>query len=533
MNPRRVVVALLAIVLAATVLTVAPAARGADPRAGGTLVLYDTTGQWGWLGEMYAQMSMNLASRFGPRTAKPVSSYRPGEMAGYAAVIYVGSTFDEPLPDAFLDDVLGQAAPVYWAGSNIWELQARAGERQGSGAFAREFGWEYGGIDDLAYATVTYKGRPLGRDAGNAGLVRIVVTDPAKASVLATATATTGSTTPWAVRSAGLTYVAEVPYSYVRENDRYLAWADLLFDVLAPQTPERHRAMVRLEDGSPASDPTRLRQLADVLYKRKIPFSIGVIPVWTDPNGGGDGIPVTLTLADRPEVVAALKYMQRRGGTIIAHGFTHQFSDVANPFNGRSGTDYEFYRVTMDADGNTVYVGPVPGDSRTWAGTRMDASVRALAKAGLGRVRVWEFPHYVASVASYQAATPRFAARYERDLLFSGFLSGGPVNTDRYQEQFFPYEVVDVYGSRVIPENLDHPELGADGTENIVPVAEVIDRARANLVVRDGFASAFFHSFYPPKKLAELVDGLRRLGYTFVSPAQVLRDWPTASRATR
>jgi uncharacterized protein YdaL len=362
--------------------------------------------------------------------------------------------------------------------------------------------------------------------------VRIVITDPAAVTVLATARASTGATTPWAVRSAGLTYVAEVPYSYVNENDRYLAWADLLFDVLAPQTPERHRAMIRLEDASPASDPTRLRQLADVLYKRRVPFSVGVIPVWTDPNGGGEGVPVTLTLADRPEVVAALKYMQRRGGTVIAHGYTHQYSDIPNPFNGRSGTDYEFYRVTMDADGNTVYVGPVAQDSRAWAGKRMDASIRALTKAGLGRPRVWEFPHYVASPASYQAAASRFAARYERALLFSGSLGGGPVDTDRYQEQFFPYEVVDGYGTRVIPENLDHPELGADGTENIVPISEVLDRARANLVVRDGFASAFFHSFYPPKKLAELIDGMKRLGYTFVSPAQVLRDWPASSRSS-
>jgi uncharacterized protein YdaL len=532
MRPRRALGLLIAAVLTVTTVAVVPAARAVEPRAAtGTLVLYDTTGQWGWLGEIYAQMSMNLASRFGSRTAKPVSDYRAGEMREYAAVVYVGSTFDEPLPDAFLDDVLDEAAPVFWAGSNVWELQARAGERQGSGAFARQYGWEYGGLDTAAYAEVVYKGRTVDRDVTNAsGLVRIVVTDPALATVLATARTSTGLSTPWAVRSSGLTYVAEVPYSYLHENDRYLVWADLFFDLLAPQTAERHRALIRLEDVSPASDPVRLRQLADVLHKRKIPFSVGVIPVWTDPNGGGEGVPVTLTFADRPEVVSALKYMQRRGGTVIAHGYTHQYSDVPNPFNGRSGTDYEFYRVTMDANGNTVYVGPVPGDSRSWAGKRMDASVRALAKAGLGRVRIWEFPHYVASPASYQAAASRFAARYERALLFSGSLAGGRVNTDRYQEQFFPYEVVDGYGTRVIPENLDHPELGADGTENIVPVSVVLDRADANLVVRDGFASAFFHSFYPPKKLAELVDGLRRLGYTFVSPGQVLRDWPAALR---
>jgi hypothetical protein len=70
-----------------------------------TLVLYDTTGQWGWLGELYAIMPANLASHFGSWTAMPVASYKTGHLKQYTAAIYVGSTYDEPLPTAFLDDV--------------------------------------------------------------------------------------------------------------------------------------------------------------------------------------------------------------------------------------------------------------------------------------------------------------------------------------------------------------------------------------------------------------------------------------------
>ena len=36
-----------------------------------TLVLYDTSGEWGYLGELYAIQVANLASHFGPWTAKP------------------------------------------------------------------------------------------------------------------------------------------------------------------------------------------------------------------------------------------------------------------------------------------------------------------------------------------------------------------------------------------------------------------------------------------------------------------------------
>ena len=68
---------------------------------GGALVLYDTTGPYGWLGELYATATVNLASHFGSWTAKPVASYAAGDMSAYTATIYIGSTYDEPLPRAW------------------------------------------------------------------------------------------------------------------------------------------------------------------------------------------------------------------------------------------------------------------------------------------------------------------------------------------------------------------------------------------------------------------------------------------------
>ena len=80
--------------------------------------------------------------------------------------------------------------------------------------------------------------------------------DPARARVLGEAVRGDGTTFPWAVRSRNLTYVGEIPFPYTSETDRVLVFADLLFDLLAPGTPERHRALVRLEDIDPTSDPS-------------------------------------------------------------------------------------------------------------------------------------------------------------------------------------------------------------------------------------------------------------------------------------
>src|SRR5438309_3199381 len=92
----------------------------ATPQA---LVLYDTSGQWGNLGELYATEIANLVGHFGGYTAEPVAKYTAGQLAKYTATIYVGSTYDEALPTAFLDDVLAnQSTPVIWMYDNIWPL---------------------------------------------------------------------------------------------------------------------------------------------------------------------------------------------------------------------------------------------------------------------------------------------------------------------------------------------------------------------------------------------------------------------------
>ena len=87
-----------------------PQERGQDKRApaatklefvgapAGTLVVYDSTGPYGWLGELYAIAALNVASHFGAVTSKPVAQYVAGDMAPYKAVIYVGSTYNETLP---------------------------------------------------------------------------------------------------------------------------------------------------------------------------------------------------------------------------------------------------------------------------------------------------------------------------------------------------------------------------------------------------------------------------------------------------
>jgi uncharacterized protein YdaL len=482
-----------------------------------TLVLYDRTGKWGWLGELYATMTGNLVSHFGEWRAKPVAEYERGDAKAADAVVYVGSTFNEPLPTAFLDDVLRADRPVLWVNANIWQLERRAPD------FAARYGFETHRYERGRIPRVTYKGTTLSRwTKRTTGVMRYASLDSSRVRVLAEALPAEGEPFPWAVRSGNLTYVGEIPFPYTSETDRVLVFSDLLFDVLAPRTPERHRALVRLEDINPVSDPEELRAAADYLHAQGVPFGFGVSPRYRDPDGEGDtGEPLDLLLRDAPEVVEAIRYLQRKGGVLIGHGYTHQWDGGANPYNGVTGDDVEFYRVTETPEGEVRHEGPLPADGVSWADRRIAFMNREFEAAGIEQPRIFEFPHYAASTSAYRAAARRFAVRWERAFYFAGVLRGGRTNPKRFASQFFPFVVRDVYGTKVLPENL--------GSINPEPwhgyaarrAADLIAAAKANLVVRDGFASFFFHPFLELQHLRRAVEGIRRLGYTFVSPASL------------
>lgn len=540
----------------------------APGRDASTLVLYDTTNAWGWLGELYAMGAGNLASHFGTVTAEPVVDYQAGQVSEHTATVYIGSTYDEPLPTAFLNDVLATSRPVIWTGWNAWQLSGTNGSPADQ-AFKAKYGWDPSSswVDSQDNpATVSYKGQAFTRNAlGGPSVIAPKLTEPAAVAVLAQANCgapgaaaacgplaqSSGTSFPWAIRSANLTYVGEIPFSYMAETDRYVVFSDLLFAALAPAAQPSHEAVVRLEDVSPHDDPTRLRQIADYLSNQKVPFTINVIPKYVDPDGYyNGGVPESITLKQAPELVSALKYMRKKGGIFSQHGYTHQYSDVANPYNGASGDDAEFFRarcattltppyafnLPCQLNDWVLWTGPLPDDSSSWAANRVQAGKKLFKQAGLPVPELWTTPHYFASPTDYYAIGELIAqARYERDVFFGGLLSGEPVDYSHMFGQLFPYVVHDVYGEKVIPENLGNYEPIAMNNNVARCPQDIVDSARANLAVTQGVASFFFHpeaetptdspcytgSTGSLAYLKQIVAGIKKLGYTFVSPTDL------------
>lgn len=160
----------------------------------------------------------------------------------------------------------------------------------------------------------------------------------------------------------------------------------------------------------------------------------------------------------------------------------------------------------------------------------MTAGLSEIAAVGLPRPNIFTFPHYAGSVNAYRAVQQVFSFRLDRALYFNGLLTGAAPDYSRPIGQYFPYPVTDVYGQFVLPENLGNEETEEYNNNPPRSPADIIDAARRNLVVRDGFASFFWHPYNVNDPLSgidnlrEIIRGIKALGYTFVAPTSITRN---------
>lgn len=412
-------------------------------------------------------------------TLVSADAYRPGEMARVDTTFVVGFTKAFVPPATVLQDAYADEGTFVWLNTGLVE-------------FGREFdlGAKFGFVDEGFDTTSVFDSVQAGeyrftKTEPNTNVLKVVDSD--RCRVLATTTSSkTHHTVPYVVRSGSFWCVADSPFSYATESDRYLYFADLLHDILGQDHPPSHSALIRIEDTNPFSDPASLRAVADLLFARKIPFLVGIIPFYVDP-----ATQTRVTMSEKPDYVDALHYMMEHGGTIVMHGITHQYK-------GETATDYEFW----DESGNRI----LPEDSREYVNRKLRDGVAECIKNGVYPL-VWETPHYSASTLDYSVFAEHFSTAMEQRLVLD--------NLD--YSQYFPYIIKrDIYGQRILPEDLGYVPLDPDIAKENASVDKLLSFAKVDLAVRDGFASVFFHPFVPIECLARLVDGIRALGYTFV-----------------
>jgi uncharacterized protein YdaL len=292
--------------------------------------------------------------------------------------------------------------------------------------------------------------------------------------------------------------------SEIDERDRYLIFADLLFDFLklAPRSAKRY-AVVRIEDIHPAYDLRLLYQTIEVFRTRKLPFSITLIPRYV-----GFGTPMDAT--DNVKFLRMIRYAMDNGASILVHGYEHQLTVDLGCGLAPTGEGYEFWDVCKNR--------PLPFDSEQFVQARLDKAKAILAKAKIPYAG-WVTPHYAASGLAMQVIHRNFGRVLQR---MQYFAQGEPMVPANKIDQFFPYTIVkDHDGYFVWPENLGYVPLPQPG-EQPRRVEEMLEMARANKAVRDAWASFFWHPLLINSPLGigsleRLVDGIRAEGYEFAS----------------
>ena len=515
------------------------------------LVLYDAPANDPYtnLGKAYAIMLYNLLAHFNTTiTMLPVQNYTAGMTEQYVATFYMGSYYANPIPAAFPSDVSTTQKTVGWFKYNLWELAWKTAY-----PFTSRYGINFVGVRGMNAApsasapnpgffdTVTYKSQTMskyyafnattGAISADPDIGVTSVADATKATSLVTITnSVTKETAPYVIRSGNFWYFADMPFSYIGPRDRYLAMCDLLHDILGTNAATLHRALVRLEDINATNTVTSINTLTDYLYSKKIPFSLATIPLYKDPNGVyNGGVSQTIHLVNATGLKSALNHALARGGKILMHGYTHQYSNIPNLINAVSANDFEFWLATQNT--------PVNEDSTQWAAGRLSSGLLELQLNGYFPF-AWEAPHYQSSPLAIKAVPQYFKNTYQRVVYYTSdnpqTLNAATPGHDYSVGQFFPYIIQkDYYKQRIIPENLGNVEYNIcniDPSSCLTYTAQdILTNANYALVVRDGFASFFFHPFWLEPELGTpgyadfqtIISGITSLGYTWADASTV------------
>jgi uncharacterized protein YdaL len=495
-----------------------------------------------------------------------IHNYRVGDLRKCHANFYIGTNQSTIVPEDFSRDFLQSESRVAWIGHGLEQLHP--------GDLQRKFAHQVVGVSlptmNTAgqvsfYSSAIYKGSVFRRrhsdEIMQAETEYSVVEMTAKGVgadsfvVAKLMDNQVSKVVPYILRSANKFIVTDNPFTLMHANDRYMIVADILFDVLGEQPRQQKPfAFVRVEDVHGSYEVPLLSASILALRELNVPVSVSLIPLFADPLGSFAKKTVAPLSAYQNRMLGPLVKVLSEDprNAIMWHGVTHQHGAMKNPHSGASGEDYEFWNVPDDK--------PIDGESPAKWVQHFRPGFDVLQKFGL-KPRYWVTPHYQASAAANEVIGKTFpwivgrafyyasSRKAEFTLPAVSALTGvalPAVSGERLDqlanqswdnvdmdskagiEQVYPYEIYrDIYGQRVIPESLSFMRARTD----VLSSDQMLELAKQNVVLRDYWASFFFHPFIFTSKerggigrhdgdtseLKKLVNGLKQLGYQFTS----------------
>ncbi|GAK08435.1 polysaccharide deacetylase family protein [Geomicrobium sp. JCM 19038] len=269
---------------------------------------------------------------------------------------------------------------------------------------------------------------------------------------------------------------------------------------------DNHYGYLRLEDIHPLVNPEHLMAIAEELKHLEIPYMMAVIPVYTHPETGRQ-----YHFSDSPEVLEALLYMQDHGGSVVLHGYTHQFRQ------SETGEGFEFWDVEnempiyhdADTEDPVLYeeedfINPSDYDDyveqnhtfeREYIESRITRGVQELVNFGLYPL-AFEAPHYTMSQHGYEVLSDYFST-------YVGQLQLSDEKWEIMDTTPLPTTPDFLHGMTLLPETIGYVQPDAEQ-----PVQNVMNEVEFYQSVDSSLIGGFYHPYIELKYFDDFSDEL-------------------------
>ena len=309
---------------------------------------------------------------------KLASEYEQGDIDDFDVLMYIGENYLSKIPKSLINDVNNTDKEILWINYYPWELDSR------------KLGFKVSGAHSFDFDRISYRGYDFKLNPTDTSLIEVI--DPKKAKVLAWLVDNeSGKSIPAIVNANdNFLYVSYLPLA-VPYLDEPIPFFNALHETFGHHEKDSE-ALLRLEDIHAESDFDDLAMINELLKEKRVLPHLAVIPVYVNPEKN-----INTSILDRPQLINVLKDILSDNGTLVLHGYTHQYDGV-------TGIDYEFWDESKNK--------PVEEDSEEFVQERVISALNILRNAGLS-TDIWETPHYTASDLDYKVFERIFPIIYD------------------------------------------------------------------------------------------------------------------------
>jgi len=274
---------------------------------------------------------------------------------------------------------------------------------------------------------------------------------------------------PYILQDENLIYVSRADL----DKTLFFIFSDVLCEILPRKSLDGKKVYITVEDVHPLQNQQKLREIADYLYEKEIPFMVSVTPFFRRQNSNDIS-----SINDVSGFVESLRYMQARGGTMLLNGYMAEISgkDKANEI-------FDYWNIYEDE--------PLRKDIDEWIAYTIGEGIELMVENDLYPLG-FKAQHYAVSQKGYESLKKYFST-------YIGQFQSSDLG---FATVSLPFIVSDTeIFNNLLPESLGYIDTG-----NMESLKEVEKNFKIAQISRDYFTGVFFDSYIDIEYLKKAIE---------------------------